>query len=69
MSGLSEEDNKFLAEALTKMAMLMKRETDQCMRCSSTVQAMEKIGRCVYARPCGCRLWQGTIPDAWKTGK
>lgn len=42
-----------------------KRETDICPNCDKAVTALEQIGRCVYAEPCGCRLWQGTIPEAW----
>jgi hypothetical protein len=63
---LSREDNRFLAEALTKMAQLMSRKSEMCFHCGRQVQTLEKIGRSVYANPCGCRLWQGTVPDAWK---
>ncbi len=30
----------------------------QCVRCHAKTESTEKIGRCLYARPCGCR--QGT---------
>ena len=60
------ETMKFVAQKMEHMANLMQRKTDQCVHCSATIKAMEKIGRSVYARPCGCRLWQGTVPDAWK---
>ena len=57
---------KFAAEAMEKMANLMQRKTDQCVHCGQPVQRLKKVGRSVYAYPCGCRLWQGTVPDAWK---
>ena len=60
---------KAVSEALTKLVALSKRETDECFLCGKKVERMTKVGRCVYARPCGCRLWQGTVPDAWKTHK
>jgi hypothetical protein len=42
------------------------RETEDCPRCGNHVDSLEEIGRCVYARPCNCRLWQGGVPDVWK---
>ena len=24
---------------------------------------LEQVGRCVYAAPCGCRLYQGRLPS------
>jgi len=68
----SEEESESLkstAEMMEKMSNLMQRKIEECFRCGTTVKAMEKIGRCVYARPCGCRLWQGTVPGAWKSRK
>jgi hypothetical protein len=66
---LSEEDEKFIGEKLTQIAQLMQGTSKVCLHCGHTIQAMEKIGRSVYARPCGCRLWQGNVPEAWRTGK
>lgn len=42
------------------------RESDICPHCKKTIVSMSQVGRCVYARPCDCRLWQGAIPEAWK---
>jgi len=64
-----KEALKAVSEALTKLVALSKRETDECFLCGRKVERMSKVGRCVYARPCGCRLWQGTVPDAWKPSK
>jgi len=38
-------------------------EDRRCIHCDMLVTAVEKIGRSSYARPCGCRLWQGDVPD------
>jgi len=69
MPELTEEHEKMIVEFMTDMSNLMQRKTDKCIRCRTQIKELEKIGRSVYARPCGCRLWQGTVPDAWKTGK
>jgi hypothetical protein len=66
---LSEEVEKYLVQAMNKMAALIGRESDECFRCGRTVSALEQIGRSVYARPCGCRLWQGNVPEAWRVVK
>jgi hypothetical protein len=36
-------------------------EADLCPHCSSPLERQEKVGRSVYAKPCGCRLWQGDV--------
>ena len=41
-------------------------ERDICPICKATIQRQEQIGRCVYARPCNHRLYQGTIDDRYK---
>jgi len=51
---------------LVKLRALDARETEDCIQCGARVERMEQVGRSVYARPCGCRLWQGRVPDAWK---
>lgn len=66
---LDPETEKALSEFMVKLVAFNKRETDLCIHCGKKVTALQKIGRCVYARPCGCRLWQGTVPDAWKPDK
>lgn len=33
-----------------------------CHVCRQKVERKEQVGRCVYARPCGHRLYQGTLP-------
>ena len=51
---------------LTSLMLFEKRETEDCPHCGARVERLERIGRCVYSRPCRCRLWQGTIPAAWR---
>ena len=59
------EDLRPVREFLNKMEGFSARDTEECFRCGQTVKRLEKVGRCVYARPCGCRLWQGSVPKAW----
>ena len=30
-----------------------------CPRCQQPLTGEKQVGPCVYAEPCGCRLWQG----------
>ena len=30
-----------------------------CHVCDTPITSETQVGRCVYAAPCGCRLWQG----------
>lgn len=30
-----------------------------CPHCDTLIESERQIGRCVYASPCNCRLWQG----------
>jgi hypothetical protein len=48
------------------VAAFQLRDTEDCPQCGGHVTRIEQVSRCVYATPCGCRLWQGTVPDAWK---
>ena len=61
-----EEIERSIRDSLEAMASFQNRKTDQCIVCGQPITAMEQVRRCVYAKPCGCRLWQGAIPDAWK---
>jgi len=55
-----------LEDILQQMTRFMAREIEDCYICGKHVDRLEKIGRCVYASPCGCRLWQGNVPKMWK---
>lgn len=61
-----EEAHRQIAAALTRFASFLDGESDECPHCGATIESAEKIGRCVYARPCGCRVMQGEVPDRWK---
>lgn len=61
-----DNDDVEIIEFLEKLAAFNTRKTDLCIHCGKQVIALEQIGRCTYARPCGCRLWQGKIPEAWR---
>lgn len=52
-------------QMLTNMANVMSKKSDTCYVCGGKINTLEQIGKCVYAFPCGCRLWQGSVPDAW----
>jgi hypothetical protein len=46
---------------------LSTRKSNTCFQCGEEITAMRQVGRCVYAAPCECRLWQGSIPESWRT--
>lgn len=54
-----------ILETFTRFVALMHRETEFCMHCGEHILKLNKVGHCVYAEPCGCRLWQGNIPKIW----
>ena len=60
------QQERQVAEFLTNLAKFDKRETEDCPHCGTRVEHLQQVGRCVYSRPCNCRLWQGTIPAAWR---
>lgn len=41
---------------------MLKGEAETCLRCGAKINSLEEVGRCVYARPCGCRQYQGKAP-------
>lgn len=61
-----EEQKKQIAAALVRMAGFWGGDSDECPQCGGTIEAAEQVGRCVYARPCGCRVGQGKLPAKWK---
>ena len=38
---------------------------DTCPHCGERIEWLRQVSRSVYTS-CGCRLWQGRIPAAWK---
>lgn len=61
---IAEREREVL-EALTAFDRFMAHKTDVCPHCGKVVNSLRKVGRCVYGS-CGCRMWQGSIPEVWK---
>jgi hypothetical protein len=40
---------------------LEKLAADICPFCDTPITDQRQVGRCVYALPCNCRLYQGTV--------
>lgn len=53
-----EHAAKFLAELA---------EGKTCPHCHRPIEKRRQVGRCVYASPCGCRQYQGTLPESERT--
>ncbi len=62
-----EADDKALNEKLEHLEALWTRRSQECPHCGAHVERMDQVGKCVYARPCGCRQGQGRLHAAWKT--
>ncbi len=41
-------------------------DNDICPHCKTPIVQWNQVGRCVYAAPCHCRLYQGTVPARHK---
>lgn len=65
---ISPDLAKELSEFFTRLAIFCSRDSAVCPYpdCKREVASMEKVGSCVYLRPCNHRLWNGEIPPAWK---
>ncbi len=61
-----EKRNQVVVAGLIRLAQFVSRESENCPQCGQHIDRVEQVGRCVYARPCGCRVFQGRVPDAWK---
>lgn len=65
----SEEIEAEIAQiraAVNNLVGFETRATENCPHCGAHVDSLSQVGRCVYSAPCGCRLWQGKIPAAWR---
>lgn len=64
----TEPKEMMIKELIRRAGMLAdeSRETEAYPTCGKTVTQFEKVGRCVYAQPCDCRLWQGDVPVNWR---
>jgi hypothetical protein len=61
-----EEAMKKTMAVITRIDLVASGESTDCPHCGRPIWRMEKVGRCVYVRPCNCRFWQGDIPESWK---
>ncbi len=68
MSDDTEVMDALVKDWLEWVNAFCKRETDVCFTCGKQVTKLTQVGRCVYAS-CGCRQFQGTVPDAWREQK
>lgn len=59
------EREQWISQAVAAFARLVARESDTCPHCGRQITSMRQVGRCTYGS-CGCRLFQGAVPDAWK---
>ena len=60
------EQQRQIAAVFVRMAAFLDGEGDECPHCGAKIESAEQVGRCVYARPCGCRVVQGKLPERWK---
>jgi hypothetical protein len=54
-----DDRDKEIAAMLNQFATDL--ENDICPRCGVRIEQKNQVGRCVYAEPCGCRLYQGKL--------
>lgn len=61
-----EHNKQIAAEVLKDFIKMLQGEAETCIRCGKPIDNLEEVGRCVYARPCGCRQYQGKVPASYK---
>lgn len=54
-----EQEDREVAELVTKWVTSLKNHI--CPDCGTPITSKRQIGRCVYAEPCGHRLYQGKL--------
>jgi hypothetical protein len=59
------EHERRVQDSVMAFVRLVARETSVCPHCGQRITSMHQVGRCVYGS-CGCRLFQGAVPDAWR---
>lgn len=52
---LTVEEVKQIARAMEQLSK------NECHVCGAAIVQQEQVGHCVYARPCGHRLYQGEV--------
>jgi hypothetical protein len=61
-----QQTDNAITSFIRKLNILLSRESEECPHCGAHVEALEQVGRSVYAFPCGCRQGQGNVPEVWK---
>lgn len=57
-----KEQPKEVIDAIVAFAEMVSGKATHCLHCKQPIAHLEQVGRCVYARPCGCRQYQGRLP-------
>ena len=60
------DESVLYAGNFEKFIQFAYKNTNKCLACNKPVDKLEKVDKDVYARPCGCILWRGAIPAAWR---
>lgn len=66
---IQHQADEVVIDFIRKLNSLYARHSEICPYCGEHVDALQQVGRCVYTRPCGCRIGQGIVPEVWKTGE
>jgi hypothetical protein len=59
---LDPERLEIAADVMKALVRMLKGEQDTCLHCGAKIGQLYQNGDCVYADPCGCRQYQGTLP-------
>lgn len=66
---LDPETEEIARQYVESLVAILSGKSTTCLRCGANVERFEQVGRCVYARPCGCRQYQGKAPKQVNTGR
>lgn len=69
MPEMTPEQAEAACAFLKGLVGVLSGEHRECLHCKQPVDRFEKIGRSVYAYPCGCRQYQGDVPERDKVKK
>ena len=56
---------KDASKYLSDLVDLLEKKSNICPACKAQVDTLAQVGKCVYARPCNCRVMQGRVPEKW----
>ena len=59
---LDPEIAAIAAEVMKGLARMFRGEQETCLHCGEKISELYQQGDCVYAAPCQCRQYQGTLP-------